>query len=422
MPHRLDNTMEAVLLKRDGTPRKSKGGRREKQRTARDITNVNTLKTLTQDTRVAQNLWLYVRGGSRSWVMEWMQNGKRCWLGLGAWPEVSLAQAKAKVAEHRATLTKGDDPRKPIVEHPFRDVVPLWIAKQKPSWTNERYAKGVPVEIAKWTDDILGDVDVASIDTPDIEAVLMQPTENDHPLWLDKHPTAFRLKGYIEGVLGYAMAKRYRKPGFNPAVWKDNLEHLLADPKAVHKPEKHPSLHYEEIAEFMRTVRAMDGMEFCCLDATILSGLRTNESIGARWPEVNLDTARWVVPGHRMKKRLDHTVALSRQAVALLQRLPRTGDLVFGDIGIQALRDGLAAVMGRAGREWYDRQTGKLIVPHGFRASLVTWAGDAGYEDGLIDVALAHAVGSEMLRRYQRGDKARLREEMMQRWADHLDG
>jgi integrase len=421
MPDDLDDT-NAVLLKRDGTPRKGKGGRRTDQRTARDISNVNTLKALTRPTRVSENLWLYVRGQSKYWTMEWMQNGKRCWLGLGAWPEVSLTDAKAKVAEARAKLAKGEDPRTPIVEHRFRDVVRLWIAKQKPSWTSARYAKAVPVEIAKWTDDLLGDLDVNKIDTPDIEAVLMQETENDHPLWLDKHPTAFRLKGYIDEVLGYAMAKRWRKPGFNAAVWKDNLEHLLADPKAIHKPEKHPSLHFEEIAAFVRVLRSLDGMAYRCLDATILTGLRSNEAIGARWPEINLDTARWTVPGSRMKKRLDHTVALSRQAVALFQALPRQGDLVFGALGDEALRDALAAVMVAAGREWCDRQSGKVIVPHGFRASMATWAGEHGYEDTLIDVALAHAVGSDVLRRYQRGEKLKLREEMMARWADHLDG
>ena len=123
-----------------------------------------------------------------------------------------------------------------------------------------------------------------------------------------------------------------------------------------------------------------------------------------------------------MKKRVDHTVALSRQAVALFQDLPRTGDRVFGDLGDEALRDALAAVMAQAGREWYDRQTGKVVVPHGLRASFATCAGEYGYEDALIDVALAHAVSSEVLRRYQRGDKVELRREMMQRWADHLDG
>ena len=65
-------------------------------------------------------------------------------------------------------------------------------------------------------------------------------------------------------LLGYAMAKRWRKPGFNCATWKDNLEHLLLDPRAIHKPEPHASLRREEIAGFMRVLRAMDGMGLRC--------------------------------------------------------------------------------------------------------------------------------------------------------------
>ena len=56
------------------------------------------------------------------------------------------------------------------------------------------------------------------------------------------------------------MAKRWRKPGFNCATWKDNLERLLLDPRAIHKPEPHASLRREEIAGFMRVLRAMNGL------------------------------------------------------------------------------------------------------------------------------------------------------------------
>ena len=321
MPHDLDTT-KAILLKKDGTPRKSNGGRRDGQRTARDITNNNAIKALTRDTRVAENLWLQVRGGSKSWVMEWMRNGKRCWMGLGSYPEVSLSDVKDTVADAKRQLAAGKDPRKPIVQNWFRDVVPLWVEKQRPSWTSPRYAKQVPTEIAKWTDDILGDMDVGAIDTPDVEAMLMQPTENDQPFWHDKHDTAVRVRGYVEQVLGYAMAKRWRKPGFNPAVWKDNLAHLLSDPKAIHKPEPHPSLHHSEIGGFMRTLRSMEGLQFRCLDATILTGVRTIEIIGARRPELDLATGVWKIPAARMKKRKDYSVTLSRQAIALFQSCP----------------------------------------------------------------------------------------------------
>jgi hypothetical protein len=55
-------------------------------------------------------------------------------LAWDSWPEVSLTDVKTKVAENRAKLAKGEDPRKPIAYHRFRGVVPLWIAKQRLTW------------------------------------------------------------------------------------------------------------------------------------------------------------------------------------------------------------------------------------------------------------------------------------------------
>jgi hypothetical protein len=89
-------------------------------------------------------------------------------------------------------------------------------------------------------------------------------------------------------------------------------------------------------------------------------------------------------------------------------------------VGGEALCDALYEVMARTGREWRDREYGKLIVPQGFRTSFETWAGEHGCEDALIDMSLAHAVSSDVLRRYQRSDKAELRHTMMQGGADHL--
>ena len=95
----------------------------------------------------------------------------------------------------------------------------------------------------------------------------------------------------------------------------------------------------------------------------------------------------------------------------MFRALPRDGDLVSGAPDPDTLRDALPLVMARAGREW---RADKLIVPHGSRASFGTWAGKHGCEDALIDIALAHAVSSDVLRRYQRSDKAELWRTMMQ--------
>ena len=93
---------------------------------------------------------------------------------------------------------------------------------------------------------------MAQIDTPQVFDTLMQLTEREHPLWLDHNPTAVRLRGYIEKVIGWP------KLGFNCAVWANNLDNLLANPKAVHKPEPHPLLHPDEMG-WLHANGAADG-------------------------------------------------------------------------------------------------------------------------------------------------------------------
>jgi integrase len=70
-----------------------------------------------------------------------------------------------------------------------------------------------------------------------------------------------------------------------------------------------------------------------------------------------------------------------------------------------------------AGRQWFDKHSGKRATVHGFRASLSTWGNDRGIDSVLIEVALAHAVGNAVERRYNRSDKLALRAEMMAQWA-----
>lgn len=417
------NSGAVIRLKKNGEPRKSNGGRIAGQTTANVIINIGTLKGLKKNTRVAPNLWLYVRGASRSWVYVKMWNGNPMYLGLGAFPAVSLVDAKKKVEEHNAKLAKGEDPRTQPVVHRFRDVVPLWVEKQSPEWTNAKYAGDVVKEIDRYVMDHLGDMDVEKIETADVRDCLMQEVgTEDLPFWLHRHKTAYRVKGFIREVIGYAMAMKWRKLGSgNPGAWEDNLCHVLADSKKIHAPKPHASVHHSEIAGFMKVLRAMKGMEFRCLELLIETAVRTNEAIGTRWPEIDLTEATWTIPGERMKKRKAHTVPLSKRAVALLKALPRgKSDLVFGELGTEALRDATAAVMEKAGRVWKDKQTGEVATPHGFRASFGTWGGATGVDDALVDLCLAHTVGSDVLRRYQRSDKADLRRKVMQDWSDHL--
>ena len=156
---------------------------------------------------------------------------------------------------------------------------------------------------------------------------------------------------------------------------------------------------------------------FRALETVILSGLRSAEASGARWPEIDLDGGFWTVPAKRMKARKTHVVALSPPL-----RLPSstvchvTANWCLGKLGINDVRNALRAVEQVAGkspaaatlppqeaeptgpqreggkregegRTWCDRDSGEVADVHGMRSSFGTWAGDRGYDTVMIDVA-----------------------------------
>jgi integrase len=137
--------------------------------------------------------------------------------------------------------------------------------------------------------------------------------------------------------------------------------------------------------------------------------------VGARWDEIDFNKAVWTVPGERMKKRVEHKVPLSRAAIELLTRMQdaRINEFVFFATirGTKRISD---AVLGRL-LETMGRDD---IVPHGFRSTFRTWAGEeTGFAREVIEKALAHTVGSKTERSYDRGDLLDRRRKLMDAWA-----
>src|SRR5262249_5472923 len=137
------------------------------------------------------------------------------------------------------------------------------------------------------------------------------------PIWKSTPDTGTRIRGRVEKVLDWATASKFRT-GENPARWRGHLEHLLkARPKAMH----HAALSFEEMPEFMAELRARDTVQARALEFCILTAVRSNEVIGARWEEISKDV--WTIPAERMKAGREHTVPLSTRAGDILNGLAR---------------------------------------------------------------------------------------------------
>jgi integrase len=177
-----------------------------------------------------------------------------------------------------------------------------------------------------------------------------------------------------------------------------------------------------------------------------LTAARSGEVRGMVWDEVSIpmqDGANsansanpgpmWVIPASRMKMSREHRVPLTAEAVALLQSLPRMegSPFVFFAARGGALSDmSLSAVMRRmqesevkaARAGWLDPQSKRPVVPHGLRSTFRQWAAERGFDRDMAEMALAHHVGDETERAYQRSDMLERRRAMMHTWAGFLSG
>ena len=242
-----------------------------------------------------------------------------------------------------------------------------------------------------------------------------------NPIWLEHTPTAKNLRSRIELVIDWAIAKKYRPDGDNPASWR-RLKFLLPAPEKVAKVEHHAALHYSDVAAFMSELAASDALAAPALQCTVLTAVRTSETRLAKWREVDLAAREWTIPEERMKAGEEHTVPLSDAAFAILMAIKGDQDVKPGDY----------IFCGPQGRPISDtgmiRLAKKLrpninITTHGFRSTFRDWCGDeTEFAREVAEAALAHAVGNAVEQTYRRGTALAKRRTLMEAWASHCIG
>ncbi|WP_420395794.1 tyrosine-type recombinase/integrase [Nioella sp.] len=357
-----------------------------------------------------RGLFLYVKAsGARSWVLRYQVMGKRHDLGLGAYPEVSLAMARDRALQARRMIQEGEDPiakKRQAKPKTFKDAALELIESKRPGWKNAKHA-------AQWTSTLeayvfpsLGRMQVARIETADVMGVLK-------PIWTAKPETANRVRQRIEAVLDYASALGIRT-GENPARWRGHLDHLLPKPTKVKAVKHHPALPHAEIAEFMADLSGRTGVAARALAFTILTAARSGETRGATWAEIDLDAKLWTIPAGRMKAGKEHRVPLTPEALACLGPKRDHAALIFGSeakLGKPISDMSMTAVLRRMGRD--------TITVHGFRSTFRDWAGETtGFPREVIEAALAHGIKDKAEAAYARSDLSDKRRRLMEAWAN----
>ena len=389
-------------------------------------------------------LCLNVEGSSRVWILRAIvgkrldKDGKlkphRRDIGLGPYPEVSLAEARVKATELRSQIRNGIDPIaqkqaqleklhiQKLRDRSFRECAEVVITNKTRELKNQKHIGQWTTTLETYIFPVLGDRVIGSITKVDIAKIL-------EPIWTTKNETAKRLRGRIETIFDYAKAMEYFE-GDNPAEWKGNLEPILGNLKQISRP--HPSLPYDQLAEFIQHVHQKDGISPKALEFAILTSCRSGEIFGAKWQEIDFKNQVWIIPKERMKAEKEHRVPLSKEAIALLESIqintesqgyifpaPRGGGML-SDMSLTALIKRMhEQKLKENGLGYIDPKQNRVITTHGFRSTFRDWSADkTNYPREVCEHVLANKLPDEVEAAYLRGAYLEKRKGLMNEWAE----
>ncbi|AUR10504.1 putative phage integrase, catalytic core [Phaeobacter inhibens] len=374
----------------------------------------------------------------KSWVLRISVGNKRREFGLGSYPETTLGTARDRARDLKEKVREGIDPiaeRKAkksalIAEQrrglTFEAAIEKFLSAKLDQFSNPKHRQQWTNTLRTYAQPELGDMLVQDITVRDILRTL-------NPIWHTKTETASRVRGRIEAVLSWATVAGHRE-GDNPARWSGNLSELLPAPSKITKEVNHPALQIDDVQRWLAALRSMNGMARYALEFTLLTAVRSQEVRGARWDEINLETATWIIPAERMKMDRTHRIPLSTGALHLLETVPRFegSPLMFtAPRGGQLSDMTLSAAMKRLHKSelaasetgYVDQKSGRPAVPHGLRSTFRDWIAERTHFPGdVAEMALAHKVSSEVEGAYRRQQMVEKRRPLMQAWSDFVNG
>lgn len=367
------------------------------------------IDTITQAGRYHDKNGLHLKvtpTGSKSWIVRYQIHGKRHDVGLGAYPAVSLSEARKLTIAMRAKLNEGIDPKQkaPSESPTFEQESLNYIERNRLGWSL-KHASQWENSLREHVFPLIGAMKVSDINTADVVRVL-------DPIWRDKPETARRIRNRIWNVLEYSTALSHRE-GDNPAKWKGHIENIMG--RGKDKVKSLESMSYLQLPHFMRQLDAIGSRQALCLMFIILTASRSSEAMEAKWDEIDFTRKLWTIPAERMKGKIEHQVPLSDSAMQVLNDVRTRGksDYVFPNKRLSGL------LAENALRRLLKKMNEDCTV-HGFRATFRTWAAEkTNFDFDVCEKALSHTVGNATSRVYSRGSQLEKRRALMDRWAKY---
>jgi len=366
----------------------------------------------TDDQTKGLHLWVKSQK-QRYWILRFTYKGKRQNMSLGAYPEISLKSARHRAIRTRNDINNGINPieLKIATNAPneveskkitFEEFATNYINTMRPRWGNEKHADQWLSTMKTYAFPDIGSLALDEIDTDHIHKILLG-------IWIKKPETASRVRGRIERILSSATVAKHRQ-GINPAQWKGHLEHLL--PPTPKSNNHHEALPYEQMTNFLASIREIDRVSALALEFTILNASRTGEVINAMREEVDNDI--WTIPANRMKARKEHQVPLGKRSLEIIeiaQSLDKDSIYLFSNKG-RPLSNMTMLLL--------TRKFAQNKTVHGFRSTFRDWvAEETEHSAEVAEMALAHTISSQTEAAYRRGNLIERRRRLMNDWESY---
>jgi integrase len=247
---------------------------------------------------------------------------------------------------------------------------------------------------------VIGEMNVDAVSSADVLRVLSK-------LWIEKPETARRVKQRMQTVFAWARQAGYRDAA-NPV---DDVATAL--PRQREKTQHFAALNWQDVPAFWQDLQNQEGVAAKALSFLILNAARTGEVIGARWEEIDFDTAVWTIPASRMKTGIEHRKPLPTAALVILNEMKeRGGSYIFpGQRNDRPLSNMAMLTL-------LKRMQRSDMTVHGFRTSFRVWAAEqTDTPREIAEMCLAHDISSDVERAYSRTDYFQKRSKLMVKWA-----
>lgn len=361
-------------------------------------------------------LWVYA-DGRKYWRLRYKIAGSEKLLSLGVYPKVGLKTARKRRDEERTKLDNNLDPsaerkadklrKQASSENSFEAVACEWYGKQLHTWV-PGHADDVLRRLEKNLFPLIGRRPIAEVAAPELLACVRKIEQRG----------AYDLAHRVLQVCGQVF--RY---GIATGRCTRDIAADLRGALTPHKKKHQAAVRPEELPELLRAIEGYDAMgdkqTRLALQLLALTFVRTNELIGAEWPEFDTENGLWIVPSARMKMKTEHVVPLSRQALAILEDLRELAGIsrfVFPGRNRDKPISNNTMLFALYRLGYKGKMTG-----HGFRAVASTILNETGFRHDVIERQLAHCERDEVRGAYNRAEYLQERQRMMQQWADYLD-